>query len=192
MKQRCLNPNCKAYKNYGARGISVCKEWYEFEPFCHWALENGYTIGLDLDRIDNDGGYEPTNCRWVSRKENVNNRRKTTFLTVWNETLCRTEWEERLKLPRGIVKAWCVTHGKEYAEARIEEIIRNGYTEKDYGYSHRKRVMHIESGKIFDSVRIAAKYFNMASCSIVNSIRYNKPTRNGHFSYEVLEEREED
>ena len=55
MKQRCQNPRCQAYHNYGARGITVCKDWQAFEPFCEWALANGYEKGLDLDRADNDG-----------------------------------------------------------------------------------------------------------------------------------------
>lgn len=59
MKQRCKNPKCKAYKNYGARGIKVCNEWEKFEPFLSWCLENGYQKGLDLDRRDNNGNYSP-------------------------------------------------------------------------------------------------------------------------------------
>ena len=55
MKQRTQNPKCSAYKNYGERGIRVCKEWQIFEPFCKWALSAGWNKGLDLDRINNDG-----------------------------------------------------------------------------------------------------------------------------------------
>lgn len=63
---------------YAKRGISVCSEWVNsFETFKAWALANDYEDDLEIDRIDNDKGYEPSNCRWVSRKENVNNRRKT-------------------------------------------------------------------------------------------------------------------
>ena len=62
MKQRTQNPKCSAYKNYGARGIRVCKEWQIFEPFCKWALSAGWNKGLDLDRINNDGNYCPENC----------------------------------------------------------------------------------------------------------------------------------
>ncbi len=76
MKQRCNNPNASGYKNYGGRGISVCNEWEKSsEAFYDWALANGYAPGLQIDRIDNDGNYEPSNCRWVTPKENASNRR---------------------------------------------------------------------------------------------------------------------
>lgn len=89
MKQRCKNPNCKAYKNYGERGIKVCEEWEEFEPFLSWSLSNGYSKGLDLDRKDNDGNYTPDNCRWISREENINNRRNTIKISVNGENTSR-------------------------------------------------------------------------------------------------------
>ena len=188
MKQRCQNPRCSAYKNYGARGISVCDEWQEFEPFCDWALSNGHQSGLDLDRIDNEGNYTPDNCRWIKRQANINNRRKTLFFTAGNKTLCRTEWERILSLPNGILKAWHITHGKEYTERRIEDILINGYKERDYGYSHRRRVFHRESGMVFNSVKEAAKHFGIASPTIVNSIRNKSSTMKGTFVYEITEE----
>lgn len=187
MKQRCLNQKCHAYYNYGARGITVCDEWMEFEPFCEWALSSGYVQGLDLDRADNDGNYTPDNCRWVSRRENINNRRKTVYLTVNGVTRPRSEWEHLAHIPSSVSKSWYLIHGKEYAEERIADALKNGYTEKDYGYSHRKRVMHIESGLIFDSVRDAAKYFGIAPCSISNSIRDKRTMRVGTFTYELLD-----
>ena len=77
MRMRCYYPNCEGYKWYGGRGITVCKEWNEdFGPFRDWALSHGYTDELTLDRIDNDGNYEPSNCRWVSMKEQCANRRE--------------------------------------------------------------------------------------------------------------------
>lgn len=74
MKQRCLNPNCKPYKWYGSRGISICKEWLVYKAFEKWALANGYEEGLTIDRIDNDGNYCPENCQWITRSENSKRR----------------------------------------------------------------------------------------------------------------------
>lgn len=76
MKQRCGNKNNSGYKDYGGRGISVCKEWADdAKVFCDWAIKNGYKQGLSIDRINNDGNYEPANCRWTTRKVQVNNQR---------------------------------------------------------------------------------------------------------------------
>lgn len=77
MKQRCYNPNAKSYQHYGHRGIAVCPEWrHDFQAFYDWAIANGYEEGLTIDRLDNDGDYEPDNCQWITRAENASKARR--------------------------------------------------------------------------------------------------------------------
>lgn len=83
MKARCQNPKIGQYKNYGGRGISVCEEWQQYEQFRDWALSHGYDPNAPfgkctIDRIDNDGDYEPSNCRWVDFKTQAQNKRRKT------------------------------------------------------------------------------------------------------------------
>ena len=70
MKSRCSNPKHPNYHRYGGRGITVCPEWQTFPPFRDWALSHGYTDELTIDRVNNDGNYEPANCEWVTQSEN--------------------------------------------------------------------------------------------------------------------------
>lgn len=78
IRQRCLNPNAPAYKHYGARGVTICNEWENYLAFKKWALSNGYEDNLTIDRINNNGNYEPDNCRWITQSEN-SKRPKTTL-----------------------------------------------------------------------------------------------------------------
>ena len=84
MKARCDNPNNEKYPDYGGRGIKVCEEWHEsFSSFRKWALENGYDYAAPrgactIDRVDVDGDYEPSNCRWTDAKTQSNNQRPRT------------------------------------------------------------------------------------------------------------------
>lgn len=76
MKQRCINPNNQSYMYYGGRGIKVCDQWMSFEPFYAWAETNGYSNNLTLDRIDTNGNYTPTNCRWATLSQQRYNRNR--------------------------------------------------------------------------------------------------------------------
>lgn len=97
MYRRCYCPETKYYKNYGGRGITICLEWLGengFPNFYDWAMENGYKDSLSIDRIDNDKGYSPDNCRWATAKEQANNTRSTVYLTYKGETKPASEWAE--------------------------------------------------------------------------------------------------
>lgn len=94
MKERCNNPNEKSYHNYGGRGITYCDEWEHFQPFYDWAMKNGYSDDLTIDRIDVNGNYEPNNCRWVDKKAQSNNTRHNVHITINGTTKTMTEWSD--------------------------------------------------------------------------------------------------
>jgi hypothetical protein len=95
MKDRCFNVNSAAYKDYGGRGISVCKEWVDsFANFLKDMREK--PDGKSIDRIDNDGNYCPENCRWATQSEQNNNQGRCNYLTLDGETLTITQWANRL------------------------------------------------------------------------------------------------
>ncbi|MGE6612526.1 hypothetical protein ACQKFG_18590 [Peribacillus sp. NPDC076916] len=96
MKSRCENPKNTNYHHYGGREIKVCNEWREFENFMEWALNNGYTDELSIDRIDVNGDYEPSNCQWVTQKVQMNNTRRTKKLTYDGVTMSLTMWAEEV------------------------------------------------------------------------------------------------
>ncbi|MBQ2284235.1 MAG: hypothetical protein II244_01070 [Clostridia bacterium] len=99
IKSRCNNPKNKKFKDYGLRGITLCQEWEEdFMTFYNWSIANGYTDKLTIDRIDNNGNYEPSNCRWVDYTLQANNRRTSKLITYKNETHTLAEWSKITKI----------------------------------------------------------------------------------------------
>lgn len=102
MKQRCDSPTCDVFADYGGRGISHCPEWNEFLPFKAWAEANGYSKGLLLDRRDNDGNYEPSNCRWVLSVVSAHNR-STTKQSVADVAVMKSLFDMGVKV--GLIAA---------------------------------------------------------------------------------------
>lgn len=97
IKQRCCNKHHKHYEYYGGRGITICNEWLDdFQTFYKWSMDNGYADNLTIDRIDVNGNYEPSNCRWATRKEQMNNTRQNHFLTYNGKTQTVKQWSEEL------------------------------------------------------------------------------------------------
>ena len=93
MLSRCENPKSASYKNYGGKGISVCEEWHDPKVFYKWAIENGYTDELTIDRIDNNGNYCPENCRWATYKEQANNTNRNITIEIGGVTKTAGQWE---------------------------------------------------------------------------------------------------
>lgn len=115
MKQRCLNPNNNHYSFYGGRGITVCDKWLTFGGF--WEdMQEGYADNLTIDRIDVNGNYEKSNCRWATIKEQASNRRTNIIITINNVTQT--------------FKEHCEKYGINYSTA-FNRVARHGYTYED-------------------------------------------------------------
>ena len=94
MRDRCYCKAASSYKRYGAKGITICDEWDNFLTFREWALKNGYSDNLTLDRIDNSGNYCPENCRWTDAKIQARNRSSNRMLEYNDEVKCMSDWAD--------------------------------------------------------------------------------------------------
>lgn len=106
MKARCYNKNYQNYDNWGGRGIKVCDEWlgeHGFENFYDWSMSNGYTDDLTIDRIDNDKGYSPYNCRWATQLVQANNTRKNIYIQYQGKTQSLPDWCRELNLEYSMI-----------------------------------------------------------------------------------------
>jgi hypothetical protein len=124
-------------------GISVCDEWYnDFRAFEEWALRSGYEKHLEIDRINGLGNYEPSNCRWVTRKQNANNKSNTIMATAFGETKSVSEWgdDERCLVPVAAL-IWRIRHGKWDHETAMTHPsgIRRKYSNTKNAARHRAR-----------------------------------------------------
>jgi hypothetical protein len=108
MKRRCYNKNHKSYKDYGGRGIIICEIWlHNFKVFYDWAITHNWIKGLLLDRIDNDGNYEPNNCRFVTNIVSANNMSTNIVIEAFNEKHTAAEWSRD---NRCLVSYSCLIH----------------------------------------------------------------------------------
>lgn len=111
MKQRCYNTKNASYQYYGPKGIKVCDEWLEdFMNFYNWAIKNGYRENLTIDRIDSDKDYCPDNCRWVTCKEQMINRKSNHWTTYKESTKTLSQWAEEYNLTVSCLK-WRLKNG---------------------------------------------------------------------------------
>ena len=163
MNRRCTDPCMNGYERYGGRGITVCAEWRDsFEAFRDWAIANGYSKGLTIDRIDTDGNYEPSNCRWATGKEQANNRRSNRICTYNGFTGSLSEVCEKFGLDYGLVnnriqKGWSVaealsTQKGAPTESRNHCLTFNGVTKtvaqwsKDLGFKKNTLSERLRNG----------------------------------------------
>lgn len=131
MRQRCYNQNNSSYHNYGGRGIEVCEEWHSFASFQEWALANGHDNKLSIDRIDNDGNYEPSNCRWATQSQQSCNTRRihTTNKSGYRGVCWNTaskKWEVSIGVNRNTIKIGYYSDVLEAAKAYDSYVITNG------------------------------------------------------------------
>lgn len=96
MRERCSNPHNKSFKNYGGRGITVCREWDDFGAFRAWAISAGYAEGLTIDRINGSGGYCPDNCRWATTAQQNRNYRRNHIITLHGVSKCAADWADEV------------------------------------------------------------------------------------------------
>lgn len=104
MRQRCSDSNATDYERYGGRGIRVCAEWNDFRIFYEWAMANGYRDDLTIDRTDNDGNYNPDNCRWATRRQQANNKRNSRRITFHGKTKTLAGWSRALAIDHSLLR----------------------------------------------------------------------------------------
>ncbi len=106
MRGRCFTPSVGPWRHYGGRSITVCKQWDDFRVFEKWAIKTGYRHGLYIDRINPNGHYKPSNCRWVTPKQSADNRRNTIWITAFGEYKTLQNWVEdpRCKIKRSALQ----------------------------------------------------------------------------------------
>ena len=106
MIQRCYTVNDPAYSDYGGRGIDICPSWLnDYVTFRDWCFMNGYSESLTIDRIDNDKGYGPDNCKFSNRKAQARNRRSSKLIAFNGKTQCMAAWAEEIGISNGTLWA---------------------------------------------------------------------------------------
>ena len=124
MVSRCYDDASRAYRWYGRKGIKVCEEWLDNpKKFEEWALDNGYLDNLTIDRIDVNGHYEPSNCRWIPMEENSRRAGKVNWITVEDQTLTGRQWAEELGLGLLTIDKYVRLYGEDKTKQLITAII---------------------------------------------------------------------
>lgn len=178
---RCYRKEHNSYKYYGGRGITVCDEWLNnFQAFYDWALDSGYQEKLTLDRVDNNGNYDPSNCRWATPKQQANNTRANHLITHNGETKTVSEWAELLGITHQALddrlrsQSWTVEDAltiKKQSRQVKQPSFRKAVYQKSVSDELIKR---------WDSISDAASALNIHNANISRALSNHKYTAGGY------------
>lgn len=163
MKQRCTNKKHKEYKNYGGRGISFCQRWKVYENFI-FDMGKKPSKKHSLDRINNNGNYMPSNCRWATKRQQTHNRRRTVWVEYKGVKMPLHCWKKKLHMSSRKIKRWVVNGG-----LKLEDVkgVFKSYLSK--------KVKDTKTGREFNSIREAADYIKMHPDSLRNRLKGKTP-----------------
>lgn len=184
IKRRCFCKTCNRFKDYGGRGITMCKTWLDsVDDFIEWSLKNGYEDGLTIDRIDNNGNYSPDNCRWITRREQNRNKRTNLIVEYHGESKPLVDWCEELGLKydpihNRITKGWPISMAfekplasehKSFAQICREHNIDQG-TVRDrivkFGWDYETALNTPSVGRGANAKTYNPEQFGYANCKI--------------------------
>ena len=190
MKQRCYDTKAISFPNYGGRGISICDEWRnDFMFFYDWAMANGYKENLSIDRIDFNGNYEPSNCRWATKNEQAQNKRNNIVLELNGERHTISEWSRITGIKSGALQ------GRKYAGWSDEKTLTTPVKNFDFHKmsNGKSPVILVNKDGIvseYDSIRDAAKSNNLSYASVYRYLRGEQKTCRGYdFRYKDNEQK---
>lgn len=169
IKQRCLNTKCQAYDLYGGRGITICDSWLSFENFYDWALKNGYADNLSIDRINVNGNYEPSNCRWANCETQNYNKRDTRRVEICGEKKTLLQISREYGIPLTLVRSRYIRYAK--GKCSVEQLIQ-----KEPIYNPGKNALMITIDGVTKNCTGWEKVTGVNRKTIAN--RYKKGIRN--------------
>lgn len=172
MKDRCCNPNSKSFQNYGGRGITICEEWLNSDVFIEWAIENGWKEGLQIDRINVNGNYEPDNCRFVTPQENARNKRDTIYIHYEGNLLTIGEVSEITGLAHELIYQRIHKYG--WSEYDATHVLPDSHYFSS-SKTRRTTITNMKTGEVnrFDSCSRASKFIGKKSTYLLQ-VSYSK------------------
>lgn len=181
MKGRCYCKSRREYKNYGGRGITVCPEWlHDFKAFYDWAMANGYADNLTLDRKEVNGNYEPSNCRWITNREQQNNRQDSYFVSFNGKTQTLAQWSVELNMCYKTLQKRINKWGVEKAFSVPLKSRRMSGAENPRSHA----VVCVETNEVFSTITLAMQAKGIATNGITACCNGRAKTCRGyHWRY---------